>query len=109
MSSATDMTRWVMMLLNKGIAPDGKRLLSEEQVNVLRTPLVLVGGRSKQPGTTDLNSAITRWRTGRSAGAIYAVAYAILDHCLKAPAKGSVQAAAATRSKRVAQAKKTMS
>lgn len=48
-SSAVDMTQWVMTLLNKGVAPSGVRLLSEQQAATLWTPLVLVGGRSNPP------------------------------------------------------------
>lgn len=39
-SSVNDMSKWVITLLNKGVMPNGKRLLSEAQLKILWTPLV---------------------------------------------------------------------
>jgi CubicO group peptidase (beta-lactamase class C family) len=64
-SSAGEMARWVLTLLNKGITPDGKRLLSEEQVNVLSTPLVVISGRSKPaPELQESTSNFTAYAMG---------------------------------------------
>lgn len=150
-SSAADMTRWVMTLLNKGVTLDGKRLLSEEQVKELWTPLVLISGRSNPPQELrELNSNFTAYAMGeliseyrseyhvahtggllgmytaltmlpdhnlgvivltnqQEGGALFAIEYAILDHYLKAPAKDWVEAYVTRRSKRIAEAKKTIS
>lgn len=40
-SSAEDMAKWVQALLANGALPNGKRLYSERQAKILRTPLVL--------------------------------------------------------------------
>lgn len=39
-SSASDMTKWVITLLNKGVMPNGQRLLREEDIRTLWTPLI---------------------------------------------------------------------
>ncbi|MFO0580288.1 MAG: serine hydrolase [Polyangia bacterium] len=41
-SSAADLARWLLVLLNRGIL-DGKRVLAEQTVDTLLTPQVLVG------------------------------------------------------------------
>lgn len=41
-SSADDMSRWVIALLNKGALDNGKRLFSERQARILWTPLTIL-------------------------------------------------------------------
>lgn len=42
-SSAMDLTRWVLTLLNNGTTPEGKQLISPAQLKTLWTPLIFTG------------------------------------------------------------------
>ena len=59
-SSAADLTKWVITLLNKGVMPDGKRLLSEAQIRTLWTPLIF---EPNSPPPPALAEAQTNFRT----------------------------------------------
>jgi CubicO group peptidase (beta-lactamase class C family) len=63
-SSALDLTRWVMTLLNKGVTPEGKRLLSEAQIRTLWTPLILLPPRDPPPHLAELKSNFVGYAMG---------------------------------------------
>jgi CubicO group peptidase (beta-lactamase class C family) len=63
-SSAFDMTKWVATLLNKGVTPDGKRLLSEAQVKTLWTPLIFVPQSPPPPELQELKANFAAYAMG---------------------------------------------
>jgi CubicO group peptidase (beta-lactamase class C family) len=63
-SSAADLTKWVATLLNKGVMPDGKRLISEEQVRTLRTPLIFMPNPEPPKEISEMKSNFTAYAMG---------------------------------------------
>jgi hypothetical protein len=63
-SSAGDLTKWVITLLNKGVTADGKRLISEAQMKTLWTPLIFTPNPEPPKGLAELKSNFRAYAMG---------------------------------------------
>jgi CubicO group peptidase (beta-lactamase class C family) len=67
-SSAADLTKWVITLLNKGVMPDGKRLISEAQIRTLWTPLIFMPAGEPPKEVAEMRTNFNAYAMGEVVG-----------------------------------------
>ncbi len=65
-SSAADLTKWVITLLNQGVMPNGERLISEEQVRTLWSPLIFIPNGEPPKELAEMRSNFNAYAMGEA-------------------------------------------